>query len=79
MSQYQPCPQCKSTDIQAVSFTWWGGIIGPKVLSHVKCSRCGTTFNGKTGQSNTTGIVIYSIVVFAIAIFLLILWFAVMK
>ena len=43
-------------------------MIGPRMLSHVKCQSCGTAYNGKTGQSNTTGIVIYSVVLFAIGI-----------
>jgi uncharacterized protein (DUF983 family) len=48
---------------QPVKFTWWGGLLGPKMLSHVKCQQCGLAYNGKTGQSNTKGIVIYAIVV----------------
>ena len=44
-------------------FTWWGGLLGPKILTHVKCSGCGHRYNGKTGKSNTTGIVIYSVIV----------------
>ena len=45
-----------------MSFTWWGGIVGPKILSHVKCADCNKEFNGKSGKDNTTGIIIYSIV-----------------
>ena len=43
-----------------MSFTWWGGVIGPRVLTHVKCPQCGHAYNGKSGGDNTTGIVIYS-------------------
>ena len=46
-----------------MSFTWWGGLIGPRVLTHVKCPGCGHGYNGKSGKDNTTGIVIYSIIV----------------
>jgi uncharacterized protein (DUF983 family) len=46
-----------------MSFTWWGGIIGPRVLTHVKCPGCGYAYNGKSGKDNTTGIVIYSVIV----------------
>lgn len=72
--QYVPCPQCRTPDPEKVGFTWWGGLIGPRMLSHVKCRACGKAYNGKTGQDNTTGIVIYSIIVFVIflGIFLLI-------
>ncbi|HKC65245.1 MAG TPA: hypothetical protein VKB86_16505 [Pyrinomonadaceae bacterium] len=64
--QYAPCPRCQRPDPEKVNFTWWGGVIGPRMLSHVKCRWCGAQYNGKTGQSNTTGIIIYSVVVFVI-------------
>src|SRR5437764_1334831 len=64
--QYAPCPRCQRPDPEKVGFTWWGGVIGPRMLSHVKCRWCGMQYNGKTGQSNTTGIIIYSVIVFVI-------------
>jgi hypothetical protein len=51
-----------------IGFTWWGGFLGPKLLHHVECTRCGARFNGSTGRSNTTAIAIYSIVVGVITI-----------
>ena len=60
---YVPCPKCSATGAQRMSFTWWGGVIGPRVLTHVKCPQCGHAYNGKSGGDNTTGIVIYSGVV----------------
>jgi len=59
--------------VQKVAFTWWGGILGPALLSHVQCQECRATFNGQTGQSNTGRIVIYSVVVGALAFGLLVL------
>jgi hypothetical protein len=64
--EYVPCPRCYTPNPEKVKFTWWGGLLGPKMLSHVKCRNCGLTYNGKSGQSNTTGIVIYSVIVFVI-------------
>jgi hypothetical protein len=66
--QYVACPRCQRPDPEKVGFTWWGGAIGPRLLSHVKCRWCGLQYNGKTGQSNTTGIVIYSVVLFLIGL-----------
>jgi len=63
MSTFASCPQCKDTHAQLVKFTWWGGVLGPKLLSHVKCQSCGKKYNGKTGGDNTTNIIIYSVVV----------------
>ena len=62
MSQYVPCPKCSTPDPEQVKFTWWGGMLGPKLLSHVKCARCGNAYNGKSGNSNAQNILIYSLV-----------------
>jgi len=50
-----------------VKFTWWGGLLGPKLLTHVKCGSCGHKYNGKSGKDNTAGIAIYFGVMFVIA------------
>lgn len=61
MSSQLPCPQCGSADTQRVKFTWWGGVLGPRLFNHVKCNRCGRKYNGTTGKSNTTAIILYSL------------------
>lgn len=63
-----PCPQCGSRSASKVSYTWWGGLIGPRLLNHVRCATCGATYNSKTGKSNTTSILIYFAVVLGIAL-----------
>jgi hypothetical protein len=64
--QFAPCYKCGSTSATKVGYTFWGGVIGPRLLTHVKCSQCGTKYNGKSGKSNTPAIIIYSVVVFVI-------------
>lgn len=68
MSEYVPCPRCRRPDPEQVKFTWWGGMLGPRLLKHVKCNGCGLAYNGKSGQSNTTNIVIYSVVLGVISL-----------
>jgi hypothetical protein len=75
MPEFAPCPRCSSTRVKPVTFTWWGGLLGPKLLSHVQCEDCRTAYNGKTGASNTTGIVIYTVVGLAIGLVLVFLLF----
>jgi hypothetical protein len=70
MSQYVPCPKCGTPDPERVKFTWWGGLLGPKLLSHVKCVGCKTAYNGKSGASNTQSIIIYSLVALVIVFFI---------
>jgi hypothetical protein len=60
--QFAPCPNCGNTYASKIGFTWWGGMLGPSLFTHVKCYRCGNAYNGKTGQSNNTAIAIYVIV-----------------
>lgn len=74
-NQYAPCPKCRQSIAEKVSFTWWGGIIGPKLLSQVKCGACGASYNGKTGKDSTTGIIIYLLASVVIAFFLLLIFF----
>lgn len=78
MNQFAPCPKCSNSNAEQLKFTWWGGVIGPKILKHVKCNSCGAKFNGKTGRDNTTGIVIYTIIVSVIALFVMIAAFGVL-
>jgi transposase-like protein len=59
MNRYAPCPNCNAQEANEIGYTWWGGIVGPKLFTHVKCSKCGTTYNGKTGKSNQEAIAIY--------------------
>lgn len=59
------CPKCGSPLVQPVKFTWWGGILGPKLFNHTKCTACNYYFNSKTRRSNTPAIIIYSVVLFA--------------
>lgn len=57
--QFAPCYKCGCPFAKRVTFTWWGGLLGPKLFTHVTCVRCGTAYNGKTGRSNNTAIAIY--------------------
>jgi len=41
-------------------------MLGPKLLTHVKCQQCGTAYNGKSGKSNTNGIILYFVVIFVV-------------
>ena len=45
-----------------------GGMVGPLIINHVRCNRCGTAYNGNHGDSNTTRIVLYIVASFGIAL-----------
>lgn len=62
-----PCPKCKGPPVSKVGFTWWGGALGPKLFSVVRCGGCKTQYNGKTGTSLTKTIIVYQLV--AVAVF----------
>ena len=65
-TQYAPCPNCGQSNAKKVRYTWWGGALGPNMFTHVKCQNCGTQYNGKTGKSNQTNIILYFAVSFMI-------------
>ena len=66
---FADCPNCGSRGhATKVGFTWWGGIVGPMIISCVRCNRCGTAYNGTHGDYNTTRIVIYQLVALGIGL-----------
>src|SRR5262249_47783346 len=52
------CYNCGSRRATRVRWTWWGGLVGPAMFNIVRCDRCGTSYNGKTGGDNTVAILI---------------------
>lgn len=76
MTSYAPCPKCRNAAAERVKFTWWGGVLGPKLLAHVKCGACGHAYNGKSGKDNTTGIAIYFAVIALLAFIVMFVVFA---
>ncbi|HNN14031.1 MAG TPA: hypothetical protein PKL78_10750 [Anaerolineales bacterium] len=65
-TQHMPCPKCGQSNAKPVQYTWWGGMLGPRLFSHVKCQSCATQYNGKTGKSNQQNIIIYTIISFVL-------------
>ena len=61
------CPKCGSALVKPVKYTWWGGMLGPKIFHHTKCESCGYVYNSKTRKSNTPSIIVYSVILFVIA------------
>jgi len=60
------CPKCGDTSSEKVGFNWWGGALGPRLFHVVRCSRCRTQYNGRTGGSLTTTIIVYQLVALAV-------------
>ena len=61
MNDFLSCPACGSYAARKIPYAWWGGTLGPALLTHVRCQSCGTQYNGKTGRSNTTAIAVFVI------------------
>jgi hypothetical protein len=61
--QWADCPNCGAPgDATRIWWTPWGGLVGPAMICHVRCNDCGTTYNGKSGEYNTTAIIIFVVV-----------------
>ncbi len=73
------CPRCGGYT-KKVGYTWWGGIIGPKMMNLHKCANCKLSFNATTMQSAETAIIIYAVVTGVVGLVGgLLLWFFVFK
>ena len=60
--RYRGCRRARSARgrrCSKVGFTWWGGALGPKLFSVVRCGGCKAQYNGKTGSSLTKTIIVY--------------------
>jgi DNA-directed RNA polymerase subunit RPC12/RpoP len=56
------CPNCGSRKSTKVYWTFMGGFLAPMIINMVRCTRCGTGYNGKYGDYNTTRLTILYVV-----------------
>jgi len=69
---YEPtpgrCPNCNSSRSSKVSYTWWGGILGPAIFGLVRCNKCRTQYSKKSGKEiGLFHVVMYTIAILVIA------------
>jgi hypothetical protein len=64
------CPACSHETAQKIRFTAWGGVIGPRLLSLVRCNGCGMQYNGKSGRRVEKAIRVYTSVALGVLILL---------
>ena len=70
----ETCPQCGSRRSKKVSFTMWGGAVGPMLYGLVKCKGCGQQYMRKSGKAfEWSHIIGYSVATGALAVLLLVL------
>lgn len=76
----ETCPQCGSRRSAKISFTMWGGAVGPMVFGLVRCKECGQQYMRKSGKAfEWSHIIAYSAVVSVIAVALLVGLFVVAR
>lgn len=56
------CPSCSSTQTKEVKYTWWGGVLAPKLMHLQKCEACKFQFNRKTNKGTVNAVVAYNLV-----------------
>jgi len=61
------CPQCSASPAKEIKYTWWGGLLGPKMMHLHKCQSCGFQFNAQTGKATKNAIIAYNLVVLGVA------------
>src|SRR5947207_9340852 len=55
------CPGCGGGPLAEPSFTWWGGLVGHKILGVERCESCRKWWVKKTGAPGGTRVLIYSV------------------
>ena len=62
-----PCPRCGQIGANIRTWSWWGGLLGPKILKQATCMFCNQDFNHQTGKPITgQTVALYVLVPFAI-------------
>ncbi len=61
------CPKCQGNQTREVKYTWWGGLVGPKMMNLQKCEACRFQFNRKTNKGVLNAIIAYNVILLAIA------------
>lgn len=46
----ETCPNCGSRRSKKISFTMWGGAVGPAIFGLVKCKECDQQYMRKSGK-----------------------------
>lgn len=54
-----------------MKYTWWGGVLGPKLMNLYKCESCRFQFNRATGKGASKAIWTYNIVALVLALVVL--------
>ena len=73
------CPKCGEPRASKVSFSFWGGALGPMLFNAVRCMNCKTQYNAKTGLPLTRAIILYQVIAFAIVGVLTFVYFTVRR
>jgi transcription elongation factor Elf1 len=69
------CPRCGCPYIDEVRYTWWGGVLGPSMMSLMNCRNCKLKFNAKTMRDASTAITVYAVIACVVPLIIaLIIW-----
>src|SRR5207249_643219 len=68
------CPGCGSGPLGEPKFTWWGGLIGHKILGVERCEACRKWWVKKTGAPGGTRVAIYMIAGLVLGILLAVMF-----
>ena len=68
------CPGCGGGPLIEPSFTWWGGLVGHKILGVEKCESCRHWWVKGTGQSGDTRVTIYKVVGIVLGVVIAAVW-----
>ena len=68
------CPGCGSGPLHEPGFTWWGGLVGHKILGVEQCKSCKRWWVKNTAQPGTTRVTVYVVVGIVLGLALAAAW-----
>ena len=54
----RPCQRCPAGHTSPLRFSWWGGLVGPWLLSYVHCHECGASYSTRSGRAAWGGMLL---------------------
>lgn len=71
----ETCPNCGSRRSKKISFTMWGGAVGPAIFGLVKCKECDQQYMKKSGKPfEWSHIIAYSAIASIIGVMLVVVF-----
>ena len=71
---HRPCPGCGIGPLEEPSFTWWGGLVGHKILGVEQCRACRRWWVKGTAQPGGGRVTAYVVIGLILGVLISAVW-----